>query len=165
MAERSKALVLGTSLPGGVGSNPTLVRNFCSCSVVLLQTVVLDLIKEAMIQEVAKGSKGFLIDGYPREVAQGDQFEAEVSSLSSRYTSDRKQLRTRAKRFGSFLSTFTRKGPQESRKTHPHCPLQILPAKLAIFFDVSEETLVKRLLHRAQTRLGTGRGLSQSYAV
>ena len=41
--------------------------------------VVLDLIKEAMLKEVAKGSKGFLIDGYPREVAQGDQFEAEVN--------------------------------------------------------------------------------------
>ncbi|GMR32600.1 hypothetical protein PMAYCL1PPCAC_02795, partial [Pristionchus mayeri] len=67
-------------------------------------TVVLDLIKEAMLKEVAKGSKGFLIDGYPREVAQGDQFEAEI-----------------------------------------------MPAKLAVFFEVSEETLVKRLLKRAET--------------
>lgn len=41
--------------------------------------VVLDLIKEAMVKAVAKGSKGFLIDGYPREVKQGDQFESEVS--------------------------------------------------------------------------------------
>lgn len=40
--------------------------------------VVLDLIKEAMLKEVAKGSKGFLIDGYPREVPQGEQFENEV---------------------------------------------------------------------------------------
>ncbi|KIH49245.1 adenylate kinase isoenzyme 5 domain protein, partial [Ancylostoma duodenale] len=39
--------------------------------------VVLDLIKEAMLKEVAKGSKGFLIDGYPREVKQGEQFEHE----------------------------------------------------------------------------------------
>ncbi|GMT31554.1 hypothetical protein PFISCL1PPCAC_22851, partial [Pristionchus fissidentatus] len=67
-------------------------------------TVVLDLIKEAMLKEVAKGSKGFLIDGYPREVAQGDQFEAEI-----------------------------------------------MPAKLAVYFEVSEETLVKRLLKRAET--------------
>ncbi|CAJ0566075.1 unnamed protein product, partial [Mesorhabditis spiculigera] len=66
--------------------------------------VVLDLVKEAMLKKVAAGSKGFLIDGYPREVAQGDQFEGEIQQ-----------------------------------------------AQLVIFFDVCEETLVKRLLHRAQT--------------
>lgn len=66
--------------------------------------VVLDLIKEAMVAAVAKGSKGFLIDGYPREIKQGDQFESEIQD-----------------------------------------------AKLVLFFDVSEETLVKRCLHRAQT--------------
>ena len=42
------------------------------------QEVVLDLIAEAMLKEVAKGSKGFLIDGYPRQVQQGMQFEQEV---------------------------------------------------------------------------------------
>ncbi|KAK0407532.1 hypothetical protein QR680_019247 [Steinernema hermaphroditum] len=66
--------------------------------------VVLDLIKEAMLEAIKKGSKGFLIDGYPREVKQGEQFEAEIQ-----------------------------------------------PAKLVIFFEVSEETLVKRLLKRAET--------------
>lgn len=45
---------------------------------VFFQEIVLDLIKEAMIKEVKKGSKGFLIDGYPREVKQGEQFESEV---------------------------------------------------------------------------------------
>ncbi|CAD5233243.1 unnamed protein product [Bursaphelenchus xylophilus] len=66
--------------------------------------VVLDLIKEAMVNAVAKGSKGFLIDGYPREVKQGDQFESEIQN-----------------------------------------------SKLVVFFEVSEDTLVKRLLHRAKT--------------
>ncbi|KAL6741112.1 hypothetical protein Aduo_014400 [Ancylostoma duodenale] len=66
--------------------------------------VVLDLIKEAMLKEVAKGSKGFLIDGYPREVKQGEQFENEIQE-----------------------------------------------AKSVIFFDVSEDILVERLLHRAKT--------------
>ncbi|PAV88490.1 hypothetical protein WR25_23118 [Diploscapter pachys] len=66
--------------------------------------VVLDLVKEAMLKEVAKGSKGFLIDGYPREVKQGDQFEAEI-----------------------------------------------MPARLALYFEVAEETLVKRCLKRAET--------------
>jgi len=66
--------------------------------------VVLDLIKEAMVKAVQKGSKGFLIDGYPREVKQGEQFESEIQ-----------------------------------------------PSKLVIFFDVSEDTLVKRCLKRAET--------------
>ncbi|KHJ81055.1 adenylate kinase isoenzyme 5 family protein [Oesophagostomum dentatum] len=43
---------------------------------------VLDLIKEAMIKEVSKGSKGFLIDGYPREVKQGEQFEKEIQEAN-----------------------------------------------------------------------------------
>merc|ERR1711902_13095 len=39
--------------------------------------VVLDLLAEAMLSKLA-GSKGFLIDGYPREVAQGQEFEKEI---------------------------------------------------------------------------------------
>ena len=40
--------------------------------------VVLELIKEAMFKEVAKGSKGFLLDGYPREAEQGEAFEKAI---------------------------------------------------------------------------------------
>lgn len=40
--------------------------------------VVLDLMAEAMIKKL-DGSKGFLIDGYPREVAQGEEFEKEIA--------------------------------------------------------------------------------------
>ncbi|VDM62963.1 unnamed protein product [Angiostrongylus costaricensis] len=72
--------------------------------------VVLDLIKEAMLKEVAKGSKGFLIDGYPREVKQGEQFEREACHFKA-----------------------------------------IGEAKLVIFFDVSDEILIERLLNRAKT--------------
>jgi len=39
--------------------------------------VVLDLIAEEMLKKVAT-SKGFLIDGYPRETAQGVQFEESI---------------------------------------------------------------------------------------
>ncbi|XP_077290764.1 adenylate kinase isoenzyme 1-like [Arctopsyche grandis] len=39
--------------------------------------VVLDLLKEAMLTKVAT-SKGFLIDGYPREKDQGIAFEKEI---------------------------------------------------------------------------------------
>jgi adenylate kinase len=43
--------------------------------------VVLDLLAEAMIAKIA-GSKGYLIDGYPREVAQGQEFEKEILPCS-----------------------------------------------------------------------------------
>merc|ERR1712154_528668 len=39
---------------------------------------VLDLLAEAMIKKLG-GSKGFLIDGYPREVAQGEEFEKAIA--------------------------------------------------------------------------------------
>ena len=40
--------------------------------------MVLDLLGEAMLKKLS-GSKGFLIDGYPREVAQGQEFEKEIA--------------------------------------------------------------------------------------
>ncbi|KAK6011455.1 adenylate kinase, partial [Ostertagia ostertagi] len=86
--------------------------------------IVLDLIKEAMLKEVAKGSKGFLIDGYPREVKQGEQFENEVGTL--------KKLRL-SRRF-QFLLHF------RSKKRN-----------LLSISNVPEDILVKRLLHRAKT--------------
>ncbi|XP_070176220.1 uncharacterized protein [Littorina saxatilis] len=64
---------------------------------------VLELLKEAMIAK-ASSSKGFLIDGYPRELEQGLRFEKEVA-----------------------------------------------PAKLVLCFDVSDETMTKRLMGRAAT--------------
>lgn len=39
------------------------------------------MIKEAMIAK-ADVSKGFLIDGYPREVKQGEEFEKKVSDAA-----------------------------------------------------------------------------------
>ncbi|XP_065352136.1 adenylate kinase isoenzyme 1 isoform X2 [Cloeon dipterum] len=43
--------------------------------------VVLDLLKEAMLTKLPS-SKGYLLDGYPREAAQGEQFESEVAPCS-----------------------------------------------------------------------------------
>merc|ERR1711993_135086 len=43
--------------------------------------VVLDLLAEAMLSKLS-GSKGFLIDGYPREVSQGEEFEKEICPCS-----------------------------------------------------------------------------------
>ncbi|KAM4695811.1 adenylate kinase isoenzyme 1 isoform 1-T1 [Rhinophrynus dorsalis] len=42
---------------------------------------VLDMLKEAMIAK-ADTSKGFLIDGYPREVKQGEEFEKKIGAPS-----------------------------------------------------------------------------------
>jgi adenylate kinase len=42
--------------------------------------VVLDMIKEKMLEKKAI-SKGFLVDGYPRAVDQGIEFETEVLKL------------------------------------------------------------------------------------
>ncbi|KAL4219565.1 Adenylate kinase isoenzyme 1 [Mactra antiquata] len=67
-----------------------------------LDTVLL-LLKESMLAKAAD-SKGFLIDGYPREMEQGTRFENEVT-----------------------------------------------PCQFALYFDVSDETMTKRLLGRAET--------------
>lgn len=77
-----------------------------------------------MLTAVSKGSKGFLIDGYPREVKQGEQFEHEVGLPA--------------------VALF-------ACSMYCLC-VQIQEAKAVIFFDVPEDILVKRLLHRAKTR-------------
>lgn len=48
-------------------------------SVPSLQDTVLDMLRDAMVAK-ADASKGFLIDGYPREVKQGEEFEKKVSA-------------------------------------------------------------------------------------
>ncbi|XP_056643505.1 adenylate kinase isoenzyme 1 isoform X2 [Diorhabda sublineata] len=65
--------------------------------------IVLDLIKSAIINALPT-SKGYLIDGYPREKEQGIMFEDNIA-----------------------------------------------PVNVIIFFEASEDTLVKRLLGRAET--------------
>merc|ERR1712168_607900 len=57
------------------GKNLTAIME--SGQLVPLQTV-LDLLAEAMVKKLS-GSKGFLIDGYPREVAQGEEFEKAIA--------------------------------------------------------------------------------------
>jgi adenylate kinase len=45
------------------------------------RAVVLDLIKQAMLRNL-ETAKGFLIDGYPREVEQGEDFENQIAPSS-----------------------------------------------------------------------------------
>uniref|UniRef100_A0A914CV81 Adenylate kinase isoenzyme 1 n=1 Tax=Acrobeloides nanus TaxID=290746 RepID=A0A914CV81_9BILA len=103
LSHLSSGDLLRAEVQSGSARGAQLVKIMEAGELVPLE-VVLDLIKEAMVNEVKKGSKGFLIDGYPREVKQGDQFESEIQ-----------------------------------------------PATLVLFFDVSEDTLVKRCLKRAET--------------
>jgi len=65
--------------------------------------VVLDLIKQAMIRSLAN-AKGYLIDGYPREIEQGVDFEDKIA-----------------------------------------------PCTLILYFDVSDDVMLQRLLKRAQS--------------
>lgn len=44
----------------------------------LFQGIILELLKEAMVASLSN-TKGFLIDGYPREVKQGEEFGRRVS--------------------------------------------------------------------------------------
>jgi len=67
------------------------------------QEVVLELLK-SNISKQAAASKGFLIDGYPREVQQGIEFEKKIGECT-----------------------------------------------FVLWIDASQETMMKRLLHRAQT--------------
>ncbi|KAM3716317.1 Adenylate kinase isoenzyme [Dirofilaria immitis] len=56
--------------------------------------IVLNLLKEAMSRATINGSRGFLIDGYPREIIQCEQFEQEVHSpdLVIYFEADQKTL-------------------------------------------------------------------------
>ncbi len=47
--------------------------------------LVLDMIKDAMLSKI-KTSKGFLIDGYPRQVDQGIEFEKQVFYLNMNFS-------------------------------------------------------------------------------
>jgi adenylate kinase len=82
--------------------------------------VVLDLLKENMIKNVEK-SKGFLIDGYPREVPQAKKFEELVRSNLN------------IVKINYILS------------------IQIAPCNLVLYVKASDDTMTKRLLHRGQT--------------
>jgi len=49
--------------------------------VLVPRQVVLDLLKQAMLKNLGN-AKGFLIDGYPREVEQGEAFEKDIAPCS-----------------------------------------------------------------------------------
>lgn len=82
--------------------------------------MVLDLLKEHMLKSADK-SKGFLIDGYPREVPQAKKFEEMVSDDCCRLIEMERFL------------------------------FQISPCNLVLYVKASDDTMTKRLLHRGQT--------------
>lgn len=58
-----------------------VIQHLAQLTAILIssQSTVLELIKKNMVDQAAD-SKGFLIDGYPREVQQGIEFENTVIS-------------------------------------------------------------------------------------
>lgn len=84
------------------------------------------MIKDAMIAK-ADVSKGFLIDGYPREVKQGEEFEKKVSDSA------------RNRSHGVTLKLQFVLSPQIGKPC------------LLLYVDARGETMVKRLMKRGET--------------
>lgn len=97
-----------------------------------LQDTVLDMIKDAMIAK-ADVSKGYLIDGYPREVKQGEEFEKKVGEGRMRCW------------VGSVIH------PCNNRNKIQTSWLQIGKPCLLLYIDAKADTMVKRLLKRGET--------------
>uniref|UniRef100_A0A452HAN7 Uncharacterized protein n=1 Tax=Gopherus agassizii TaxID=38772 RepID=A0A452HAN7_9SAUR len=54
-----------------------LIKDIMECGELVPGDIVLALLKEAMIASLGD-TKGFLIDGYPRDVKQGEEFECKI---------------------------------------------------------------------------------------
>ncbi|KAG6932864.1 adenylate kinase 5 [Chelydra serpentina] len=54
-----------------------LIKDIMECGELVPGDIVLTLLKEAMIASLGD-TKGFLIDGYPRDVKQGEEFECKI---------------------------------------------------------------------------------------
>lgn len=68
---------MGQHKPRSRGSGREGSRILCAGQ----QETVLDMLRDAMLAKV-DSSNGFLIDGYPREVKQGEEFEQKVRPLT-----------------------------------------------------------------------------------
>ena len=100
--------------------------------------MVLDLLAEAMIAKIS-GSKGYLIDGYPREVAQVRKAFYGLN-LYKQYLTNFCYKCTGQE---VFYTLYCFQG-QEFEK-------EILPCSQILYFDVSDETMTERLLGRGKT--------------
>ena len=144
------------------------------------QDTVLDMLRDAMLAK-ADTSKGFLIDGYPREVKQGEEFEKKVRAappVCAMLCCATFHLRparcwhwarghlgcTRAwqRVTGVMAVLFPPAEPHASSPTRRRCgdiqthtvtavSLQIGPPTLLLYVDAGKDTMVKRLLKRGET--------------
>ncbi|VDN03003.1 unnamed protein product [Thelazia callipaeda] len=67
------------------GSRANELRQKMENGELISMRIVLDLLKEAMSRATINGSRGFLIDGFPRDLIQAQQFESEVSQSNNLY--------------------------------------------------------------------------------
>ncbi|XP_059588304.1 adenylate kinase isoenzyme 1 isoform X1 [Alligator mississippiensis] len=109
---------------------------------------VIDLLNDNMLKN--EGAKGFLIDGFPREINQAKDFEFIVSVMAPRAG------------LGRRLRPAPLALPQDAPPTEakdpgslPDWALAMLqarrPPNMVIAFDCSTETMIQRLLLRGQT--------------
>lgn len=112
------------------------------------QGFVIDLLNDNMLKN--EGAKGFLIDGFPREINQAKDFEFIVSVMAPRAG------------LGRRLRPAPLALPQDAPPTEakdpgslPDWALAMLqarrPPNMVIAFDCSTETMIQRLLLRGQT--------------
>ncbi|VCX30558.1 unnamed protein product, partial [Gulo gulo] len=92
---------------------------------------VLDMLRDAMVAKVDT-SKGFLIDGYPREVQQGEEFERRVRHC------------------GQVLGSLKARTVM-THTYQPRCVRQIGQPTLLLYVDAGPETMTQRLLKRGET--------------
>ncbi|VDM79945.1 unnamed protein product, partial [Strongylus vulgaris] len=105
--------------------------------------IVLDLLKEGILKAVNAGTKGFLIDGYPREVKQGEQFEKEIQEAKAVIFFDVSD--------DILIQRLLNRAKTREVKQGEQFEKEIQEAKAVIFFDVSDDILIERLLNRAKT--------------
>ncbi|KAM3187903.1 hypothetical protein ACTXT7_001400 [Hymenolepis weldensis] len=100
--------------------------------------IVLALIKEAMLKLVDK-SPYFLIDGYPRELEQGTQFERD---WTRGFSSKKQSIGIRF--------TLNALGPSDLSR-NPVNSTKVAPCFTVLYFEVSKEVMKQRLLKRGET--------------
>ena len=121
--------------------------------------VVLELLKDAMLR-TAHSARGFLVDGFPRELEQATRFEEEVRSpllllllLLLCKTVPATTVRGSGAS-GSFSASAYACRFGRRRSVYMICKCtcaQVAVARGCLYFEVSDETMKTRLLKRAQT--------------
>ena len=97
--------------------------------------MIIGLLKDAILSK--SNATGFLIDGFPRQLDQGEMFEREVGKGS-------------VTPWSLPSSTVSQKWPNVI-ETNEFFDLQVGECDMVLVFDCSEEVMAERLLQRGLT--------------